>query len=89
MEPLPSMFQSFKLSAQEESLGQQLTSLNVAVIHNLRSTIAIEKIHLDFDPAKMQEFIQQDAYKRGQIEMLTYLLDCNESATQSHHITGE
>lgn len=86
-DPLTS-FTKFQLNEQEQRLGQQLTSLNVAVIQNIRSGIAEEKIRLTFNPEKVLEFTQNEAYMRGQLDILSYILDCNEDSQQSHHITS-
>lgn len=82
--PVPNSFTSYHLTEDEQRQAEQLSSLTVANIHNLRSNIAQEKLTLTF--TNQQDFIQQEAFLRGQLDILTYLLDCNENSQQFHHI---
>ena len=49
-------------------------------MQNRLAVVAEEKIGLEFDTAKPEEFIQQEAYKRGQVELYQYLLDESDSS---------
>lgn len=82
--PIPNTFSSFALSADEQKAGQTLTSLNVAVLQNQRSSIAEEKLALAFDPANPQAFMQQEAYLKGQLDILNYILAAHGESSQSH-----
>lgn len=89
--PAVNTFTSYHLNEKEAVISQQLSHLNVAFIQNLRSQIAEEKLALKFDPSTPLVFVQQEASLAGQLDILTYLLNCNEeSQTQkSHNITTE
>ena len=76
--PSNNTFSTYKLTEEEQRNGSILSSLTVAVIQNLRSGIAEEKIRLTIDPNNTLSFIQQEAYLRGQLDILTYLLDTND-----------
>lgn len=80
-------FTSHKLSEEESRLGSQLTQLNVAVLQNLRSTTAEEKLNLVFTPNDVLAYTQQEAYLKGQLDLLTYLLTTNEDSQKYHTIS--
>ena len=84
--PTSNTFSSYSLSEEESRQGAMLTSLNVASIQNLRCSIAEEKLSLQFTPNDVLSFTQQEAYLKGQLDMLSHLLAMNEDAQQYHHI---
>ena len=79
-------FTSFELNAEETKLGCVLTTLNVAKIQNLRSQIAEEKLNLVFTPNDVLSYTQQEAYLKGQLDILSHLLAENESSQQFHNL---
>lgn len=85
--PTPNTFTTYALSEDEVKQGQQLTSLNVAVLQNQRAQIAEEKLSLVFTPNDVLSYTQQEAYLKGQLDLLSYILAANESSQQYHHIT--
>lgn len=85
--PINNPFTSYKLSEEEARNGAKLSSLNIAVLQNLRSTTAEEKLNLVFTPNDVLSYTQQEAYLKGQLDLLAYILDANEDAQQYHHIT--
>ncbi len=87
--PIANTFSSYTLNEQEVKLGSQLTSLNVAVIQNLRSTIAEEKLNLVFTPNDVLSYTQQEAYLKGQLDILQHLLTTNEDSQQYHTINTQ
>jgi hypothetical protein len=87
--PIPNTFSSYNLTEQELKLGAQLSSLNVAVIQNLRSTIAEEKLNLVFTPNDVLSYTQQEAYLKGQLDILQHLLTSNEDSQQFHTINTQ
>lgn len=86
MKPLPNSFTNYTLTEEEQKQADQLPSLTVASLHNLRSNIAHEILALTYDPQNPLAFQQQDSYLKGQLAILSYLLDCNETAQQYHTI---
>lgn len=84
--PANSTFTSYTLTEDEARNGSILTSLNIAAIQNLRCKIAEEKLNLTFTPNDVLSFTQQEAYLKGQLDILSHLLDLNEEAQQYHHI---
>lgn len=82
-------FTTYTLSEAETREGHKLNTLTVAVIHNLRTSIAEEKLALKVNPESINTFLQQEAYLAGQLEILNYILQCNEESQQYHHITTQ
>lgn len=76
-------FSMYQLTDKERLQGIVLSIMQKQVIQNRLAEIAEEKLLLEFDPDKSSSFIQQEAYKRGQIDILTYLLADSEAAEES------
>lgn len=79
MELVPHSFNKFELSAEEYKAGCVLTLSNQAVIQNLISDVAEEKLRLVLDPQNLTEYAQQEAYLRGQLDILNHLLSLSKS----------
>ncbi len=84
--PSRNTFTTYTLTEDESRQGAVLSSLNISVMQNLRCSIAEEKLSLQFTPNDVLAFTQQEAYLKGQLDMLSHLLDLNEDAQQYHHI---
>lgn len=80
MKQVPTRFTAYELTAEEGKLGATLTSLNVAAIQTMIANIASDKLMLVFDPSNPQAYVQDEAYKRGQLDILQHLLDLHEMA---------
>jgi hypothetical protein len=85
--PTPNTFTTYTLSEKEQQLGQQLSSNNIVVLQNLRASIANEKLNLPFTPNDLMSYTQQEAYLKGQLDLISHLLDLNEESQQYHHIS--
>ena len=68
-------FSKWALLEEEELQGSIFTLDQLKVLQNNLSDKAEFRLALDFDPDKPQDFIQQEAYTKGQIELLRYLID--------------
>lgn len=75
--PILNQFSSFELSQQEQLAGTILTYEQKLVLQNQLAMISAEKLALTANPHSYTEFIQQEAYKAGQIAMIQYILDCS------------
>jgi len=80
MTPETTSFTRYKLTEPEEIHGSTLTSLNRAKLQNMRSEAAEQKLALVLDPYKPLEFIQQEAFLAGKIELVNILLQEDEAA---------
>lgn len=78
-----SPFLSFDLTDEEKILGSRLSVEQVAVLSNLRADAIMRKLGLTFDPNSPDKFIQDEAYHRGQIDILNYILEVNASFRQT------
>lgn len=77
MQIVPHSFNRYELSNDEHRAGQALTLSNSAVIQNLIAEKAEAKIGLVLDTKDINSYMQNEAYLRGQIDILNYLLACN------------
>lgn len=84
-----STFTTYTLAPEEELHGQTLTSLNIAVLRNQLAQVASDKLNLAFTPNDVLSFTQQEAYLKGQLDMLQIILDQHDAAqeilSQSHN----
>ena len=78
MRIIPHTFNRYELSDEELRAGQALTFSNQAVIQNLIATIAEQKLQLVLDPQNITDFAMQEAFLRGQIDILQHLLDLSK-----------
>lgn len=77
---IPNEFTSYFLNEEEVSQGSLLTITQKQVIQNQLSLLASEKMAIEFDTEKSNlSFVQQEAYKRGQMDSLRYILACSEA----------
>lgn len=80
---IPNAFSTYELSEEEEIQGCIFTIAQTQVLQNKLAEIAQEKLALEFDTGSPQEFIQQEAYKKGQLDLIQYLLDNSEAVIES------
>jgi hypothetical protein len=73
-------FASYDLTEEEELQGSIFTTLQKQVLQNLMSHCAEEKLRLEYDVNNSLSFVQQEAYKRGQLDIIEYLLTKSEDA---------
>ncbi len=83
MELKPNVFTSYELTPMEELTGTILTPPQVAVLSNKLAGIAETKLLLKFDPSNPAQFTQSEAYERGQMDVIQWLLESSEAAQQS------
>ncbi len=71
-------FESFILSEEESKSAMSLSQLQMQNMHNLRTEYLLQKVGLSIDTKDMTSHIQTEAYLRGQIDVLTYLLEMSQ-----------
>jgi hypothetical protein len=72
-------FAEWQLNEEEERQGSMLTITQTQVIQNQVARLASEKLLLQPDPNDIANYYQKEAYIRGQIDSLQYLLDVSSS----------
>lgn len=80
MKTISSTFTRYELTPTEQSSGRILNDSQLGVIHNLRTDIAEQKLNLAMDPEKVSSFIQEEAFLKGQLDILTHLIDDSGTA---------
>lgn len=75
-EKIPSKFQSYKLTSQEEEDAKAVMQGGIVVmyLHNERTAFAERKLRLLFNPANPENFMQQEAEISSAIAVLTSLI---------------
>ncbi len=93
MNLIPHSFNRYDLSHEENTSGHILTLSNQAVIQNLIAEKAEAKLSLALDPKNIESYIQEESYLKGQIDVLTYLLNMSaysvDITTSSLNQSGE
>lgn len=79
---IPNNFSSYNLTDDEVREGSIYTITQLELLQNDLAAAAEEKLVLEFDTTNPQTFIQQEAFKRGQIELLRYIIDRSLNAVE-------
>ena len=77
---ITSSFHRITLSEKDTISGTILSTVHIGVIQNHICDIAEQKLNLVFDPDKMIDFAQQNAYLQGQLDILKLLLDSSDAS---------
>lgn len=75
-----SPFTSVPLSPDEELSGSILTQLQKSVLQNRRAEIATQKLNLVFTPNDVLSFTQNEAFLKGQLELIQWIFDVSEES---------
>lgn len=79
---------SYTLTAEEQLIGTTLNTLQLAVMQNYLSEAVAARLALQFNASSQQgvlEFVQQEAYQKGKIELLQYII----AASKPTQLTSE
>ena len=82
-ELLPNSFTSYSLNDDEEIQGSILTLPQIQMIQNDLTIYAEERLALQFNPNEPVLFAQQEAYLRGQMDTLRYLLTRSDASVEA------
>ncbi len=87
MKIIPHSFTKYELTPEEFKAGAALTESNRALIQNLIAAASEEKIQLILDEKEIIKFASQDAYLRGQIDILQHLLSLASTLAVSSNLS--
>ena len=71
---IANMFESYSFTDEEILEAGKLTDIQRRYWQHRLSDVTMQKLNLTFDPAKPMDFMQQEAYARGRVDMLLELL---------------
>ena len=83
MKIIPNTFKRYEISAAEQRSGSIFNDSQLAVLHNLRTDYAEQKLNLVFTPEKVLDFAQQEAILAGCIQLLGYLIDTSAESQKA------
>jgi len=72
-------FTAWELTEEEEHQGAMFTITQIQALQNQLAMCAEEKLALEFDPLHPELYAQAEAFKRGQISILQYLIDTSHA----------
>jgi len=81
---IPNSFTSYDLTDKEAIDGIILTTTQLLSMRNKLANIAEEKLRLIYDDNNRMAFIQQEAYLKGQMDILTVLFDDSAAAVDEY-----
>jgi hypothetical protein len=70
-------FTSYTLTSQEEETGHILSFHQKCILQNRLYDIVSSKLLIEVDTNNIVKFTQDEAYLRGQMEIIKWLLDCS------------
>ena len=80
---IANMFESYSFTDEEILEASKLTDIQRRYWQHRLSDVTMQKLNLTFDPDKPLDFMQQESYARGRIDMLLeLLLDPDTTLTQ-------
>lgn len=82
---VPNTFSSYSMLEEDVITNSILTVGQVQVLQNLLAVKAEEKLELEYDVANPNSFIQQEAYHKGQIDLLRFILDQSKACQEALH----
>lgn len=68
-------FTAYDLTPEELTAGQSYSTVQLQVLQNLLSMAAHQRINLKYDPLNPLNFVQLDAELKGQISILSGLIE--------------
>lgn len=80
MKIIQSIFTRFELTAQEQITGRIFNDTQLGIMQTLRADAVEQRVNLDFTPNDVLGFTQQEAFLKGQIALLTNLIDGSAAA---------
>ena len=81
--PILDKFCSFSLTEEEYVAGSIFTLPQLQCLQNSLSEAAHARLALNYDPLNPGDFLQQEAYLKGKIELLDYLIE-NSRAVEAN-----
>lgn len=75
-------FAAFAMTPAEELEGSILTISQIQVLQNDLAANAEEMLVLEFDPLHPELYSQQESYKRGQMDILRFIMDRSMSSIE-------
>lgn len=82
MQEVKNVFQQFEFTAEEYNNAIQFNDLQRALLRTELAAKAQLRLALVFVPTAAHEFVQQEAYLKGQMEVLDYLLSLASSEVE-------
>lgn len=86
MQVIPSATQTYAFDEQEAKLAKSLNALQIANLSNYRAAAVEARLALQFEasnPQGLLEFVQQEAYQKGRIDLIAILIEESQLAASN------
>lgn len=80
---IPNIFTSYELTEAEQLEATVFSDLQIKYLLTLRAEAAVAKNELVLDPDKIGDYVQQESYQTGKIEILSYLLAAHDASIEA------
>ena len=77
---IPNLFTTYELTEEEQLQGHVLTEQQKQVFQNERANLAEERSALSIDSDNVIKSAQEEAYKLGQLDQMSWILDASEAS---------
>ena len=81
MQPIPTKFVAFEFTESELEQATTYTEIQKSYLQTLLTEKATLRLAMNFNPATISNDLQQEAYLKGQIELLESLLSSTSTET--------
>ena len=71
-------YSRISMDVEDEVQATQFTLPQINFLKNLLSSYCEDKLNLVVDVNNLYDTVQKEAYMRGQIEIIKYLIECSE-----------
>ena len=77
---VPNSLTTYKLTSEEELAGQILNDLQLICIQNKLAELIVARLTITLDTLNTLKFAQDEAYLKGQIDSLLWLVDTSKES---------
>jgi len=79
---IPTVFTAYEFTEREQLEATVFSELQLKFLLTLRAEAAQEKNNIALDPAAVSAYLQDEAYYRGKIDLLSYLLEAHDASME-------
>lgn len=86
---VPNSFMKFELTEDQMHRASMLSDDQCSLLHNIRTDLAEQTLNMLYDPEHSEKSRIEESFLKGQISMITLLLDMSQQAYYQASNQGE
>lgn len=79
---IENVYSCYEMTEEEMLVGAILTNTQQQVLQNEIALVAHELLDITLDTQKLEDYYQEQAYKKGQLDALNYRLEASVAAEE-------